>query len=39
MAMDEKLWPSSNVCDYIFNFMTMSYLLQLNVLWHLFKVT
>jgi len=35
MAMDEKLWPNHKVYDYIFNFMTMSCLLQLITLWHL----
>jgi hypothetical protein len=37
--MDEKFWLSHKVCDYTFNFMAMSYLLQLTILWHLFKAT
>jgi hypothetical protein len=37
MAMDEKFWPNRKVCDYIFNFMAMSCLLWLVVLWHLSK--
>jgi hypothetical protein len=39
MAMDENFWPSRKVCDYTFNFMAMSCLLQLIVLRHLFKTT
>jgi hypothetical protein len=39
MAMDEKFWPSCKVCDYTFNFMAMSCLLQLIVLWHFYKAT
>jgi hypothetical protein len=39
MAMDEKLWHSFKVCDYTFNFMAMSCLLQFIILWHLSKVT
>jgi hypothetical protein len=39
MTMDEKFWPGHKVCNYIFNVMTMSCLLQLIVLWHLSKVT
>jgi len=35
MAMDEKFWPSCKVCDYTFNFMAMSSLLQLVVPLHL----
>jgi hypothetical protein len=37
--MDEKLWPNRKVCDYTFNFMAMSCLLQLIILWHLSKAT
>jgi hypothetical protein len=37
--MDENFWPSCKVCDYTFNFMAMSCLLQLIVLWHLSKTT
>jgi hypothetical protein len=39
MVMDEIFWPSRKVYDYIFNFMAMSYLLRLIVLWHLSKAT
>jgi hypothetical protein len=37
--MDEKIWPSHKVCDYIFNFIAMSCLLWLTILWHLSKAT
>jgi len=37
--MDEKFRPSYKVYDYTFNFMAMSCLLQLIVLWHLSKAT
>jgi hypothetical protein len=39
MTMDERFWPSCEVCDFTFNFMAMSCLLQLTVLWHLSKET
>ncbi len=39
MAMDEKFWPNCKVYNYTFNFIAMSCLLQLIVLWHLFKTT
>jgi hypothetical protein len=39
MVMDEFFWFGHKVCDYIFNFMAMSYMLWLIVLWHLFKAT
>jgi hypothetical protein len=39
MAMDEKFWPSRKVCNYTFNFMAMSCLLWLTILWHMFKAT
>jgi hypothetical protein len=35
MTMDEKLWHSHKVYNYTFNFMAMSCLLGLIVLWHL----
>jgi hypothetical protein len=38
MAMDEFFLPSHKVYDYIFNFMAMSCLLRLTILWHLSKV-
>jgi hypothetical protein len=38
-SIDEKLWPSFKVCDYTLNFMAMSCLLQLTVLWQLSKAT
>jgi hypothetical protein len=37
--MDDKFWPNRKVCNYIFNFMAMSHLLQLIVLWHLSKAS
>jgi hypothetical protein len=39
MAIDEKIWLSHKACDCTFNFMPMSCLLQLTILWHLFKAT
>ncbi len=37
MEMDEIFWPRCKVCDYIFDFTTMSCLLQLTILCHVFK--
>jgi len=39
MAMDEKIWSSGKVCNYIFNFMAMSCLVWLIILLHLSKVS
>ncbi len=39
MAMHEKLWPNHKVCEYTFNFIMMSCILQLTILWHLSKAT
>jgi len=39
MGMDEKFWPSFNVCNYTLNFVAMSCLFQLTILWHLSKAT
>jgi hypothetical protein len=38
MVMDEKFWPSHKFCNYTFNFMAMSCLLRLTILWQLFLV-
>jgi hypothetical protein len=37
MVMDEIFRRSHKVCDYTFDFMAMSCLLRLTVLWHLSK--
>ncbi len=38
MAMDEKFFPSHKFCNYTFNFMAMSCLLRLIILWHLSSI-
>jgi hypothetical protein len=37
--MDDKFCLNQKVYDYTFNFMAMSCLLWLTILWHLFKAT
>jgi hypothetical protein len=39
MVLDEIFWHNRKVCDYTFDLMAMSCLLQLIVLLHLFKTT
>jgi hypothetical protein len=39
MVMDEIFWCSGKVYDYTFDFMAISCLLQLTILWHLFEAT